>query len=149
MATINKPDKLARKLQAIVKSTRGLPIVKIGFLSTATYPDGTPVAAVAAANEWGVPSKGQPPRPFFRQMVAEKKPTWGDAIAKQMKATDYDVPQTLDRMGQGIKGQLQVSIRNLTDPPLAASTIAKKGFDKPLISTSHMLNSVDYEVKDT
>ena len=30
---------------------------------------------------------------------------------------------------------------------LAESTIARKGFAKPLVETGHMLNSVDYEVK--
>jgi hypothetical protein len=31
-------------------------------------------------------------------------------------------------------------------PPLAASTIARKGHSKPLISTGLMVNSVSYEV---
>lgn len=146
MATLKSTQRLADRLAKIIKSTEGLPQVKVGFLAGATYPDGTSVAEVAAINEFGAPSRGQPPRPFFRLMVAEKRGTWGDAVAANWKATNGDAEKTLDRMGQGIKAQLQDSIRTLVDPPLAPSTIARKGHDKPLIDTGHMLNSVDYQV---
>lgn len=146
MATLKLTQKLADHLAKIIRSTKGLPRVRVGFLDGATYPDGTSVAEVATINEFGAPSRGQPPRPFFRLMIAEKRGTWGDAVALNWKATNGDAAKTLDRMGQGIKGQLQDSIRNLVDPPLAPSTIARKGFDKPLIDKGHMLNSVDYVV---
>lgn len=139
-------EKLAAYLDHWVRATEGNPYVKVGFLSGATYPDGTSVAAVAAFNEFGVPAHGQPPRPFFRNMVAEKAPTWSDAVAKALNSSDNDVHRALDLVGQGIKGQLQQSIVDFSDPPLAASTIAAKGFPKPLVDTGHMMNSVDYEV---
>ena len=41
--------------------------VKVGFMG-GKYPDGTPDAVVAAANEYGL--GGLPERPFFRQSVA-------------------------------------------------------------------------------
>ncbi len=139
-------EKLAAYLDKWVTATEGNPYVKVGFLAGATYPNGTSVAAVAAFNEFGVPAHGQPPRPFFRNMIAEKSPTWGEATAAALKASGTDVGKALDLVGQGIKGQLQQSIVDFTDPPLAASTVAAKGFKTPLIDTGHMLNSVDYEV---
>lgn len=145
MATINAAEKLASKLSQIIKGTEGLPRVSIGFLRDATYPDGTSVAMVAAINEFG--KENQPSRPFFRLMVAEKRDSWSGAMALNMKDTGFDADKTLDRMGQGIKGQLQTSIRDLLDPPLAPSTVAKKGFSKPLIGRGHMMNSVDYRVE--
>lgn len=147
MAHIRATTKVADKLAALSKATERTPSVKVGFLEGARYPDGTSVAMVATVNEFGAPSRGQPPRPFFRNMVTAKRDTWGDALAKQMTATDDNVAVALDRMGQGIKGQLQQSIRDLTEPPLAASTVRAKGFSKPLIDTSVMLKSVDYEVE--
>lgn len=122
--------------------------VAVGFMENATYPDGELVAGVAAKNEFGDPANHQPPRPFFRQMIAKEKPTWSDKVAKLAKATDYDGPRILGLMGEDIKGALQQSINDLTDPPLAAKTIELKGFEKPLIETSHMLNSVAVEVHD-
>jgi hypothetical protein len=50
-------------------------------------------------------------------------------------------------LGEDIEGALKKSINDLTSPPLAESTIAAKGFAKPLIDTSHMVNSTGYEVE--
>jgi hypothetical protein len=140
------------KLAEIAKSMGGGQ-VSVGFMKGATYPDGTPVAAVAFWNEFGKPVRSgngdyfQLPRPFFRQMIAKESPGWGRKMAKLAKATDYDGPQVLGLMGEDIKGALAQSINDFTAPPLAPSTVAAKGFDKPLINTSHMLNSITYEVK--
>ena len=88
-----------------------------------------------------------PPRPFFRTMIAAKSKSWPAGIAKQLKLNKYDVVKTLSVVGEGISGQLRQSIVDLTSPPHAASTIAKKKASKPLIDTGYMLSRVDYEVK--
>lgn len=141
-------EALQAKLQELAAKLGRADQVRVGFLEGATYPDGTSVALVAATDEFGSPAHGQPPRPYFRNMIAEKGPTWGGAVAALMKSEDYDAAVVLGKIGEGIKGQLQQSIVDLTSPPLAPSTIARKGFDKPLIDKSVMLNSVDYEVKE-
>lgn len=152
-------DKLAAALKEIAKKVSKPGVLRVGFLEGATYPDGQSVAEVAAFNEFGkmVKVKGengereqsyfQLPRPFFRNMIAKHSDSWPDAIAKNLKAQKYDTEKTLRLAGDGIKGQLQQSIRDTNSPPLAESTIARKGFDKPLIDTAHMFNSVDFEVK--
>jgi hypothetical protein len=133
-------DDLARKFDA----PRTL---KVGFLKGATYPvTNLPVGRVAAWNEFGVPVHNQPPRPFFRIMIAEQAPKWGPMTAALLKANDNDVDAVLDIMGQEIQGRIKESINALMEPPLAASTIAKKGFDKPLIEHAIMVNAVSYEV---
>lgn len=121
--------------------------VDVWFADGATYPDGTSVEDVALWNEFGVPSRNQPARPFFRRMVEKEQETWPAKIAALAEMTNYDGDKIMEIMGQDIKGALQQSIVDLVSPPLAPSTIRKKGFDKPLIDTSHMLNSVMYEVK--
>ena len=88
-----------------------------------------------------------PPRPFFRNMIKKNAPTWGDAIGKILKATKYDVAQTLGDMGARIQRQLMESIDAMVDPKNADSTIAKKKFSKPLIDSGKMRNSVAFEVK--
>jgi len=145
--TILGAEALRRKLEELAAKIGKGGTVRVGFLEGATYPDGTSVALVAAINEFGAPSRGQPPRPYFRNMIAKNSASWPAAAEINLKATDYNIEQTLNRIGEGIKGQLQQSIVDLTEPPLAPSTIKRKGHDKPLIDTSHMLNSVDYEVK--
>lgn len=146
MGSLKGGDALRRRMSNIAKRLDGASELRVGFLEGATYPDGTPVATVAAANELGRPDKGQPPRPFFRQMIDESSPNWGRQIGKLLKANGGDSAAALDAMGSVIKGQLQRSINQFTSPPLAPSTVAAKGFDKPLIETAHLLRSVDFVV---
>ena len=120
--------------------------VSVGFMEDANYPDGTPVAMVAFDNEFGKPANHQPPRPFFRRMIAEKSPGWSLLMRNSINYTHFNIETALGLVGEQIKGDLQESINTLTEPKLAAYTIAKKGFDKPLIETKTMLNAVDYTV---
>ncbi|WP_258187671.1 hypothetical protein, partial [Klebsiella pneumoniae] len=161
--------------------------LKVGFLEGSKYPDGTPVALVAATNEFGgtvkipahtrdlnfyvrrdgvsrfaKPSKANfaqsvlipehivtiPSRPYFRKTISEHGPEWGVELGKLMKANDFDARKSLALMGERIKGQIQSSIIAFSEPPNAKSTVDKKGFNDPLIDSAHMLNSVDYEVKE-
>lgn len=149
MSNVSGGEKLEAALNAIAKRLKRGAVVKVGFLEKATYPDGTRVALVAAIQDFGAPSVGIPPRPFFRNMVADKKDEWPAAVEGLLKKTDYDVDQTLALMGEGIAGQLRQSIVDTNDPPLKPATIARKGSAKPLVDTGNMLNSVDYEVKST
>lgn len=127
--------------------------LKVGFLADATYEDGTPVALVAAANEFGktvVTREGesyfQLPRPFFRNMISANSAQWAGEFSQLIRSSNHDARVALGLMGERIKGQLQGAIREFNSPPLAEATIKRKGFDKPLIDSGHMLNSVDYAV---
>jgi hypothetical protein len=135
-------DRVTRRLHEIASGISGT--VEVGFLEDATYPDGTPVASVAFWNEFG--NGSAPPRPFFRTMVAKESPTWGGKVAALAKSTDNNGPKILALIGEDVQGALIQSINDLTTPPLAASTIKRKGFSKPLIDTSHMVNSTGYRV---
>jgi hypothetical protein len=166
--------------------------VRVGFLEGATYPDGTPVAEIAAVQEFGatiqieahetevyrsvdkdggfnqngrfvkrvksnfatthqVPAHSItiPARPFFRGMIFSASPTWGSDFAKILKGADFNGLKAMALMGEHLQDQLKTSIRDFTDPSNAARTIAQKGFNKPLINTSHMLNSVDFHVEES
>jgi hypothetical protein len=146
MAKATGGDKLKQKLEDLARSSQTASILKVGFISSATYPDGTSVPMVAAINEFGAPSRGQPPRPFFRRMISAKSQEWPGAIANLLKANNYDVKTTLNQAGEAIAGQLRQSIADLVEPPLAPSTIARKGSAKPLIETGVLLASIDHEV---
>lgn len=139
-------DKLQKVLQEIAEKSGKARELQVGFMAGAKYPDGTPVAMVAAIQNYGAPAAGIPARPFFSGMVKEKSPEWGESLGEVLRANDYDSDIALKAMGLGIEGQLQDSIRKLDRPPLAASTIRAKGFAKPLIDTGHMLRSVQSAV---
>ncbi len=144
--TFSGGDALEAKLLEIANRVSEPGVLRVGFLEGATYPDGTPVPLVAAINEYGTAT--QPARPFFRQMIASKSARWGVKLGRILAANGYRGQQSLMLMGEGIRSQLQESIRTFKGAPLAQSTVDAKGFDKALIDTSVMINAVDYEVSD-
>jgi hypothetical protein len=176
MASFRGGDRASKHLKELTEKLSGAKTLRVGFLSGSKYPNGTPVAFVAAVQEWGAPKVGVPPRPFFRSMVANHKQEWPEAVAGLLKDNDYDVQRTLELTGEAIAGQLRTSIINTNSPPLSPTTLMLRkmfgnhpekirGRDvvearhrvaagesyagvstKPLVWTAHMLNSVDFEV---
>lgn len=146
MAKIRGGDKMLSRIEQIKQNLSNASTVRIGFFASATYPDGTPVAMIAMIQDMGAPSVGIPPRPFFRNMIAEKSPGWPKAIRDTLKSTDYDAAKTLELVGQGVAGQLRQSIVDTNSPALLPATARRKGSSKPLVDTGHMLQSIDHEV---
>lgn len=138
---------LRAKLEEIAKRLNSAGELQVGFFPTATYPDGQSVAVVAAKNEFGVPGE-VPARPFFRKTIADHKGEWGDQIGDLLAQTDYDAAAVLEAEGLVIAGQVQKTIRDWTTPPNSAETVARKGFNDPLIDTSLMIRSVTSVVKE-
>lgn len=150
MVEVKGGEKFEAALAAIAAKVKAPLTLRVGFLEGATYPagkhGGESVATVAAIQNFGAPKVGIPPRPFFSNMVKEKSPNWPRALARLLKTHNYDVRKVLQLMGEGIEGQLKQSIRDTNEPPLSPKTVKRKGFDKPLIDTSHMINSTGHEV---
>jgi hypothetical protein len=147
MARMRGGERLEAALRDLAERIGVPATLRVGFLSNSTYPDGTPVAMVAAIQDFGAPRAGIPPRPFFRNMIKDKSPEWPKAIAGLLKDNGYDAEAALKLAGAAIAGQLRQSIRDTNSPPLAPATIRRKGSSKALIDSGHMLNSVDYEVR--
>lgn len=120
--------------------------VKVGIVEQATYENGRSIAQVAYWNEYGTATI--PPRPFFRQTIAEHKDEWPEKAAAVMRRNGGDATQTLELMGESVKGQLVETIQNFREPPNAESTVRKKGFNKPLIDTGTLWRSIGYEVEE-
>jgi hypothetical protein len=149
MAAIRGGEKLEIALAKIAAGVSKPGTLSVGFLEGATAPNGDSIPERAANNEFGTPNAKYPipPRPFFRTMIAEKSPEWPKAVGDLLKANDYDATKALDIAGEAIEGQLRQSIIDTNSPPLAEATIKAKGFDKPLIHHSDMINAVAHIVK--
>lgn len=117
--------------------------VRVGVLENATYPDGTPVAMVAFWNEYG--TRTSPVRAFFRTTVSEQKKNWVLSVQNLMKMHN-DPKQVMGLIGVHMQEQIVQSINTWSDPPNSAYTIAKKGFDKPLVERGIMMRSIKSEV---
>ena len=138
-----------KKLQRLLREAGkgGVSGVKVGFFSTARYQDGTPVAAVAAWNEFG--TKTIPERPFFRRALAEAERGVSNILAKGIETKKMVVDERLaGRVGAYVAGQVMESISALKGPPNAPETIARKGSTNPLIDTGMMRASVGWSVEE-
>lgn len=147
MATLSGGSKLMAYLATLSASVPKAAAVDVGFMEGSTDAEGVSNALKAAFNEYGVPSKGQPPRPFFRRTIADRADAWGHNLGVALVRTDFDARAALSLVGEGMVGDVQKGINDLVDPPLAASTIAAKGFDKPLIDKGDMLRAVTKRVR--
>lgn len=135
--------------------------IRVGFFETATYADGTPVAYIAAIQEFGYPEGNIPPRSFMRTTEVEKKVEWGnniagalaDAIEKKSLAV---LQNNLTQVGGAAAGDIQRTITKIQSPPLSEATlhnrstrkIRRTDSTKPLIDSGKMLQSVTFDVVD-
>ena len=140
-------DKLRRVLKDAKAAQRSqVKRLAVGFFETARYPDGTPVAAVAAWNEYG--TKRIPERPFFRQALDAAVRPVSRLIENAIDPKELVVDKILaGRIGETVKGEIEQRIVDLREPANAPSTIAKKGSSNPLIGkTSTMRQSVTWDI---
>ena len=119
-------------------------VLRAGILEGSTYPDGTPTAFVAAANEFG--TIHIPPRPFMRTAVSKNGKRWAGGFGKLIKKQGFNYLKSLGLLGEQVKADIKVSVATWASPPNAASTQRQKGFNAPLRDTGHMMRSVAYEV---
>lgn len=133
--------------------------LKIGFFEHSKYPDGTPIAYVAAIQELGYPAGGIPPRPFLRPAMAENAAGYKNLILQAVNASvagSIALNDGVNQIGAKAAGDVQNAIRTLTTPPLDTSTIRGrarrhskgKASTKPLVDTGQMLQAVTYAVED-
>lgn len=125
---------------------------RVGWFESARYEDGTPVAYVATIHEFG--SGAIPARPFMRPAVAEHGQEWLDQLAAgAKKAVQPGATLTplmvLEAVAMMAAGNVAEMIQAVNSPPLDPRTVARKGFDKPLVDTGQMFQSVTGKVERT
>ena len=129
---------------------------EVGFFDTSHYPDGTPVAYVAAIQEFG--SGPIPPCPFMRDTITKRSRYWVrtlEAGAKEVLAGRLTASQMLEQIGMLAAGDVQTTISQLTSPALKDSTTYARAHRKtkprntsikPLVDTGVLFASVDSKV---
>jgi hypothetical protein len=137
--------KLSLALKSIEQKIVNAGVLRMGFLEGSKDPTGMSNAQKAFWNEFG--TVRIPARPFFRTMISRESKSWGDKLGKAVKATNYDGQKALALLGQSMRDDLENSIAQWATPPNAPRTIARKGFDKPLVDKGDMQRAPDYEIK--
>lgn len=133
--------------------------LKVGFFEHSKYPDGTPIAYVAAIQELGYPAGGIPPRPFLRPTMSDKKTEYGQLIFRVAKAAasgNITVNDGLTQVGAKAASDVKLAIKAVTTPALDDATVKTrarrhskgKSTNKPLVDTGQMLQAVTFVVED-
>ena len=103
------------------------------------------VAEVASANEYG--GGHRPPRPFMRETLKRRAHKWRGILRDILPQYADNIKKALEHLGDVAAEDLSDMIRIWTNPPNAPSTIARKGFNDPLVDSGKMMNSVRWRVK--
>lgn len=101
-------------------------VARVGFFPSSKYEDGTPVAYVAAIQEFGSPTEGIPPRSFMRTTAEAQRGAWQATARQGAQAVvkgNATGEQVLDTLGQLAAGDIRKAISDLTSPPLSQITI--------------------------
>lgn len=136
--------------------------LRVGFFETAAYPDGTPVAYVAAIHEFGAPEQGIPPRPFMRPAAEQNGDAWSGHMAAGARAVARGAirpDQVLEQIGALAAGNVSEAIAAVTSPPLKEATVEAKArkyadggargpgnLGKPLVESGLLIQSPTYVV---
>ena len=124
-------------------------VVRVGWFEGMRYSEGTPVAKVARAHEFGY---GVPRRSFVRPPIFRNQSSWlaqlKTAYSRAIMDND-DTMAVLERFGHTVRGAIQREIWEGHFKPLKPSTIrAKGGRTKPLIDTGFMANSIAVKAEE-
>lgn len=130
-------------------------VAQVGFFENAKYDDGTPIAEVARDNEFGVPAKRIPSRPFFRNAIEKGEKEWSGLygkMAEQVLGGKTTAAAGVEKIAMLIKGDVQQSIIDGSYKKISIKTIkgrlAKGNTSiKPLEDTKTLLHSVAYNVE--
>jgi hypothetical protein len=126
MATVTSQSKgkIFEQINARIKELDGV-TTQAGFLG-GTYPNGRSIAENAIGNEFGIPSRGIPPRPFMRPAVTDNKQKWANLMASGARAVlkGNETPfSVMDKVGAVAASDIAQAIINVTAPPLSPITI--------------------------
>lgn len=107
----------------------------------------TTVLDVAQVHEFG--TDRIPQRSFVRAWMDAHYSDVGQLAYKLMQAQmqgKQTLPQALGKIGSYMAGGMKARIAQGIPPPLAASTIARKGSSVPLIDTGQLRASITYSI---
>ena len=145
----------AQGLRAITNPENA--VGKVGWFETAHYPNGTPVALVAAVHEYGWPEHNIPPRLGMRATADAMREIWGAVagqVAKRVVDGKMTMASAMEVIGLKAAGDVRKHIASVTTPPLKVQTVmarlsgVKQGrvvsitAAKPLVRTGELLDSL-------
>lgn len=125
--------------------------VLVGVRGEETDDEGTSLALIASANEFGTRDGHVPERSFLRRTVAENQRDYEEMLAGAVDDYVEDgIPLTrsLGLIGAAAVGDVQDTMVAVDDPPNAPSTIARKGADNPLVDEGVLKAAITWKIEE-
>lgn len=138
----NKLDQLRRQ----VSENSG---VYVGVPSGGSYDDGTPLAVIAAANEFGTSTI--PERSFLRVPLRANQEEFAKVFRAQLPLVasgELSLFQLMEQLGARAVSVSQEAISGGIQPGNAESTLERKDSSTPLIDTGRLRQSITHVVED-
>ena len=134
-------------------------VAQAGFIGNADYftpgaGAGTPVAYVAAIQEYGDPSHNIPPRPFMRKASTDNREQWVEDASRGVRAVfkgSRTAVQVLDQIGGVMAADIQAAIAETNEPALSDVTVMLRGMrrnDPSLVVTGKTVGEAAKRVAD-
>jgi hypothetical protein len=125
-------SKIKARLDRIPDQFQGQ-VAQVGFPAGTAYEDGTPVAYVAAIQEFGAPEVKIPARPTIKPAVAEKSGEWAQFMRQMVAKVGAGVVSAfdvLDGVGRIAVADIQTKIAEVNSPPLSPITVLLRKWRK-------------------
>ena len=141
------------KLKAILaKAEQGkgrVSKIKVGYMGNDRYPDGTPLVSVAVGQNFGEPGRGIPERPFFSQAASIMRQDLPGILLHTIDPKTLTIgPGEARVIGAWAIGIIQERALALKLPPNAASTLAEKQGNNPLVDTGKLASGATYDYQE-
>lgn len=127
------------------------PTIKVGVFGSKASEEhsaGVSVLDIANFHEFGLGNN--PERSFVRGWAEENESAVVGMLKKEIQASvkrrDTSFSRGFDRIGLYCQSGIQQRISDGIPPPLAPSTVKRKGSSTPLIDTGQLRSSVTYQV---
>lgn len=105
--------------------------LKVGWFEAAKYESGTPVAYVASIQEFGVPERSIPARPFMRPTYIAQINKWRallDSLIGAALEGKTTITGIFDIVGKKIVADIRATIESITSPPLSPITLGARKY---------------------
>lgn len=142
-----------RVMATVEKLAKTQPTLAVGIVGTDKHSGSSlSVAEIGTIHEFG--TKRIPQRSFLRRTLDRNRVAYNAALSGAVYISITDAAKqrpdvtlsNFKKLGMRIVGEIQREIARGIPPPLAESTIARKGSSKPLIDTGQLRRSITYVI---
>lgn len=148
--SVSGGQRIGQRLRTLSSNLSKNNHVNVGVPAAAgSYEDGTPIAVIAAVQEFGSSDGHIPERSFLRVPLRANKQTYATILEKGLPSVIQGASslyQIMNQMGARAVGDSQQAISEGIPPPNAPSTIRQKGSSTPLIDEGTLWQSITWVV---